>query len=174
MRTRQNVGTHTRIPTPIGRAKLEEMRQSAHRFDEGRAKRYRPRDDFAKTAVLVSTADPLAETVIDTPFGRQRFIGSFYIVAANDASYGAARREFEASHRAVGPNRWVKRSPVLAYRTAEACLVETVIGDHVEGHVTARPGDWIVRQHTGEMMVMNDGAFVERYVDERSAGAATT
>jgi hypothetical protein len=160
---------------PIGRAKLEPMSDSAHRFDDTRARRYRPRDDFAKTAVLLSTADPLAETVIDTPFGRQRFIGSFYVVADGDeTSYGAARREFEAAHRAVGPNRWVKRSPVLAYRTAEACLVETVIGDHVEGSVHARPGDWIVRQHTGEMMVMDDDAFVERYVEERSADTATT
>lgn len=150
------------------------MRGSAHRFDEARARRYRPRDDFAKTAVLLSTADPLAETVIETPFGRQRFIGSFYVVAADGASYGAARREFEATHRAVGPNRWVKRSPVLAYRTAEACLVETVIGDHVEGQVNARPGDWIVRQHTGEVMVMDDDAFAERYIAEGSADAATT
>lgn len=150
------------------------MRNSAHRFDEARARRYRPRDDFAKTTVLLSTADPLAETVIDTPFGRQRFIGSFYVVAADDGLYGATRREFETTHRAVGPNRWVKHSPVLAYRTSEACLVETVIGDHVEGHVNARPGDWIVRQHTGEMMVIDDDAFVERYVDEGSAGAATT
>ena len=94
------------------------MRQSAHRFDEARAKRYRPRDDFAK---------------------------------------------------AVGPNRWVKRSPVLAYRTAEACLVECVIGDHVEGRVTARPGDWIVRQYTGEMMVLDDDEaekWIREYLDE--------
>jgi hypothetical protein len=145
-----------------------------HRFDETRARRYRPRDDFAKTAVLVPMADPRAETVIDTAFGQQRFIGSFYVVADDDASYGATRREFEATHRAVGPNRWVKRSPVLAYRIAEACLVETVIGDHVEGSVRARPGDWIVRQHTGETMVIDDGAFVERYVDEGSPDEATT
>lgn len=150
------------------------MRESAHRFDESRACRYRPRDDFAKTAVLLVTADPAAETVIDTSFGHQRFIGAFYVVADADASYGAARREFEATHRAIEPNRWVKQSPVLAYRAAEPCLVETVIGDCVEGSVNARPGDWIVRQHTGEMMVMDDDAFVERYVGEGTTDAATT
>jgi len=148
-------------------------RLPAHRFDEARARRYRPRDDFAKTAVLVKPTDPHAQIVIDTPFGEQRFAGAFYVIAEGDASYGAARRQFEESHTAVGQNRWVKSAPVLAYRTDEPCLVETVIGEHVETSVNARPGDWIVRQRTGEVMVMDADAFVERYISEGSAGEAT-
>ena len=123
--------------------------------------------------MLVRTVDPDAQTVIDTRFGRQRLLGAFYAVAEGDASYGAARREFEATHRAVGPNRWVKCAPVLAYRTDEPCLVETVIDGHVEGTVNARPGDWIVRQHTGEVMVIDDDSFRERYVATGADATAT-
>ena len=146
---------------------------NAHRFDDSRARRFLPRDGVEKTAVLVRTVDPDAQTVIDTRFGRQHLLGAFYAVAEGDASYGATRREFEATHRAVGPNRWVKCAPVLAYRTDESCLVETVIDGHVEGTVNARPGDWIVRQHPGEVMVIDDDAFRERYVAEGSDAAAT-
>jgi hypothetical protein len=149
------------------------VEQHVHLFDDARARRFLPRDGVEKIAVLVRTTDPDAETEIDTTFGRQRLRGAFYAVADGNASYGAARREFEATHRSIGPNRWVKSAPVLAYRAAEPHLVETVIDDHVEGTVRARPGDWIVRQHTGEVMVIDDDAFSMRYVAE-SAGAAST
>ena len=150
------------------------MSDRTHGFDATRARRFVPRDDAAKTAVLVRTADPDAFTVIETRFGQQRLAGPFYVVAEGDSSYGAARREFEATHRAIGPNRWVKCTPVLAYRTDEPCVIETVIGDHVEGTGHARRGDWIVRQHTGEVMVIDDDAFVERYIREESDDVATT
>ena len=149
------------------------MDQQAHRFDDARAQRFLPRDGVEKIAVLVRTTDPDAQTEIDTRFGRQRLRGEFYVVADGDASYGAARREFEATHRSVGPNRWVKSAPVYAYRADEPHLVETVIDDHVEGSVRARPGDWIVRQHTGEVMVIDDDAFSARYVAEGSEAATT-
>lgn len=142
-----------------------------HRFDEARAQRFFPREGVEKIAVLVRTTDPNAETEIDTAFGRQRLRGEFYAVADDDASYGAARSEFEATHRSVGPNRWVKSEPVLAYRAEEPCVVETVISDHLEGTVQARPGDWIVRQQTGELMVIDDDEFSERYVGEGSDAA---
>lgn len=145
----------------------------AHRFDDSRARRFVPRDGVEKTAVLVRTVDPDAETVIETRFGAQRLLGPFYAVAEGDTSYGAARREFEATHRAVGPSRWVKSAPVLAYRSDERCVVETVIEGHVEGTVNTRPGDWIVQQHTGELMVIDDAAFRERYVAEGSDAAPT-
>lgn len=145
----------------------------AHRFDHERARWYRPRDDFAKTAVLVQPADPHAQFVIETPFGEQRFTGAFYVVAEGDASYGAARREFEDSHTAVGQNRWVKTSAVLAYRTEAPCLVQTLIGDHVETSANAQPGDWIVRQRTGEVMVVDADAFAARYIAEEPASGTT-
>ena len=113
------------------------MTDGPNRFDDSRARRFAPRDGVEKTAVLVRPVDPDAQTVIATRFGRQRLIGAFYAVAEGDASYGATRREFEATHREVGPNRWVKCAPVLAYRTDEPVLVETVINGHVEGTVEA-------------------------------------
>ena len=130
--------------------------------------RYRPRDGFEKTAVLVELSDPLAETVIDTPFGTQRFTGPFYVVADGEASYGASRHEFERTHVAIGPHRWVKTRPVMAYRTDVECVVDTVVGDGLEGTVHAQPGDWIVRQDTGELMVVGADQFAERYVREGS------
>ncbi len=147
--------------------------QRVHRFDEARAACYRPRDGFEKTAVLLELTDPLAETVIDTPFGTQRFTGSFYVVAEGDASYGASRREFERTHVPIGPHRWVKNTPVMAYPTNVECVVDTVVGDGLETTVHARPGDWIVRQHTGELMVIGADEFAERYVRDGTQTAAT-
>ncbi len=141
---------------------------TAYRFDEDRAARFRPRDDFEKTAVLVELSDPKAETVIDTPFGTQRFTGPFYVVAEGDASYGVARHEFERTHRAVGAQRWVKHTPVAAYQTEVSCVVDTVVGEDLETTVHAEPGDWIVRQHAGELMVIGPEAFAERYVRDGS------
>jgi hypothetical protein len=140
-------------------------------FDETRARSYRPRDDFEKVAVLVEPSDPTARTLIRTPFGEQRFTGAFYVVAEGDGSYGATRDEFEETHTAVGANRWVKTAPVSAYRTDVPCVVDTVTGGHVEVTVTAHPGDWIVRQSTGEVMVVRGDEFEERYVSDWSESA---
>ena len=52
-------------------------------------------------------------------------------------------------------------------------MVETVINGHVEGTVEARRGDWIVQQHTGEVMVIDDDAFRERYAEEGSNADAS-
>jgi hypothetical protein len=145
-----------------------------HPFDTARATRFRPRQGFEKTAVLVDLADPQATTVLTTPFGEQRMTGAFYVVAEGDASYGAARQEFEESHSAVGANRWVKSSVVTAYRSDVACAVDTVVGDRLETTVHARPGDWIVRQDTGELMVLGPSEFAERYVRDESTGRALT
>lgn len=139
-----------------------------HHFDETTAARFRPRDGFEKTAVLVEVSDTESQTVIDTPFGEQRLSGAFYAVAEGDRSYGASRLEFEQTHTAVGANRWVKSAPVLAYRTAVSCVVDTVVGERIETTVNARPGDWIVRQYTGEVMVVGADEFGERYVSEAS------
>lgn len=135
-------------------------------FDDARAGRYRPRDDFVKTAVLVEPADADARTVITTRFGEQSFTGAFYIVAEGDGSYGSARCEFEASHTRVDTNRWVKEAPVHAYQTDDECVVDTVVDDQRESSVTARPGDWLVRQQTGEVMVLRPAEFTERYVSD--------
>ncbi len=140
-------------------------------FDETRAGSYRPRAGFEKVAVLVEPSDPGAQTLIRTPFGEQRFTGAFYVVAEGDGSYGATRDEFEATHRAVGANRWVKTAPVSAYRTDIACVVDTVVDGHVEVTVTAQPGDWIVRQSTGEVMVVRGDEFEARYVSDGSERA---
>lgn len=119
-----------------------------------------------KTALLVEPADSDGRTTIETSFGQQRFVGAFYVVADGAGSYGAARNEFEASHTQLEPGRWVRTAPVLAYQAGEESVVDTVIGDHLEGSVTARPGDWIVRQPTGELMVIGAEEFARRYVSD--------
>ncbi len=134
-------------------------------FDTGRAKAFRPQDGFAKTAILLLPATP-APVAIQAPFGEQQMQGPFYLVADEDGSYGAARQEFESTHRNIGPNRWLKIESVLAYQADERSKVTTTIGDFKEVTVEARPGDWIVRQHTGEIMVVTPAAFEARYVED--------
>ncbi|HYN35025.1 MAG TPA: hypothetical protein VES40_20535 [Ilumatobacteraceae bacterium] len=148
--------------------------RAAHQFDHALAGPFRPRQGFEKTAILVEPIDPLATIVIDTPFGEQRLTGAFYVVAEGDASYGATRHEFEQTHTAVSANRWVKNAPVTAYRTDVVRTVETLISGSLETTVTAQPGDWIVRQHTGEMMVLGPDEFAERYVSDEPGVMAPT
>jgi hypothetical protein len=133
------------------------------RFESDRARVYRPSPKFAKTAILVDVADPAAVTTLRTSFGEQHMRGAFYIVANGDDSYGAAQEEFEGSHIALGSNRWLKRGNVLAYRSKDSCVVHTEIDDHNEASVEARPGDWIVRQASGELMVVTEDEFTARY-----------
>jgi hypothetical protein len=139
-----------------------------HTFDERRARRYRPNPAMTKTAILVELADPTATVEIRASFGEtQRMSGSFYVVAEGDRSYGSGREEFERAHTRVGPNQYVREADVLAYRASEACRVETVLSDDTrESTVVARPGDWIVRQPRGEVLVIASDAdvgFAERY-----------
>lgn len=137
-----------------------------HVFDPGSAVRYRPNPSFVKTAILVEPGDPDATIVVRARFGPQTLRGAFYVVADGTGSYGASRAEFEATHEVVGPNRWVKSEGVLAYPATESCRVETHIGGTLEASVAARPGDWIVRQSTGEVMAMTSDEFAARYVED--------
>ena len=132
-----------------------------HLFDRDAAERFRPIADFVKTAIMVEPVEPV--TVLRTPFGEQTMRGDFYLVADGDGSYGAARAEFEAMHESVGPQQWVKRAEVLAYRATEPSTVVTTIDGEVEGRVVARPGDWIVQQIGGEVMVVESDEFAARY-----------
>lgn len=132
-----------------------------YQFDPNLATEFRPRPDFAKTAILV---EPVAETtVLRTSFGEQSLSGPFYVIADGRSSYGAAQREFEAGHELVSPGRWVKRSPIRAYRASTTPTVITHIADNVESSVVAMPGDWIVQQSTGEVMVVTPAEFEARY-----------
>lgn len=122
---------------------------------------------MVKTAIFVDIADPEAVTVITTPFGEQRLKGPFYIVEEGDRSYGAGAAEFTGTHRPLGRNQWLKFETVLGYRIDEQAAVETIVGDnHHETTVVAEPGDWIIQQMTGELMVLKPSAFEERYVAE--------
>ncbi len=134
-----------------------------HTFDESRALVYRPNDAHTKTAILVDVVDD-ATTEVNTAFGVQCLRGPFYIVSERNGSYGAAKEEFERSHRSAGHNSWVKNASVQAYRSGERCIVETFIGRHLEATVVAEPDDWIVRQASGEVMVLDDHEFAARYV----------
>jgi hypothetical protein len=134
-----------------------------HVFDETAARRFEPRGDHEKTAVLVDIADDDALTVIRAPFGEQTMRGPFYAVADGEGSYGASRKEFERNHERTSSTTWRKSTPVLAYRAEEACCVHTHVGDVHETTVIARPGDWIVRQDSGEVMVVTPDAFEDRY-----------
>lgn len=134
-----------------------------HEFDDDRAAPYQPDRSFVKTAIALEPVPPDATTVIRTSFGEQTFRGRFYLVAEGDESYGAAPAEFERAHRMTAPNQWVKIEPVRAYQATEACLIETFIGSLSETKVIAQPGDWIVKQPTGEVMVVEATAFDSRY-----------
>jgi hypothetical protein len=122
-------------------------------------------------AVLVEPDDPATQTSVRASFGEQRFLGAFYLVAGGDGLYGAARDEFEQTHEAVGANRWRKTTPVSAYQIDVSRAVDTLIDGHLEVTVVAQPGDWIVRQSTGEVMVLRGGEFAERYVVDESERA---
>jgi dTDP-4-dehydrorhamnose reductase len=89
--------------------------------------------------------------------------GDFYVVAEGTNTYGASRSEFEATHKQVAPNRWIKRESVLAYQATERCKVQTMLGEQVESDVVAEVGDWIVRQPAGELIVVKSAEFSERY-----------
>lgn len=134
-----------------------------HTFDETRARRYEPRDDHVKTAVLVDVVDPEAVTVIRASFGEQTMRGPFYAVSEGDGSYGASRDEFERAHDRLSATSWQKSAPVLAYRADTTSCVHTDVGGIREASITARPGDWIVRQTSGEVMVITADAFEARY-----------
>jgi hypothetical protein len=134
-----------------------------HEFDASRADVFVPSETFTKTAILIEPVDPSTVTVLMTPFGEQTLRGAFYAVAEGAQAYGAARREFEATHEQVGPNRWVKREPVRAYQATEPCEVATFVSGCREASVIARPGDWIVQQATGEVMVIKPAEFAVRY-----------
>lgn len=138
-----------------------------HTFDESLATEFEPRSDSVKTAVCVEVADPDALTILRTSFGEQTMRGPFYAVAEGEGTYGAAKSEFERSHEQVGPNTFRKSAPVLAYRVANSCRVNTDVDGTRESSVVARPGEWVVRQHTGEVMVVAADAFDERYRPRR-------
>jgi len=116
-----------------------------------------------KTAVLVDVADPEAATVINASFGEQTMRGPFYAVSDGDGSYGASRDEFERAHDRLSATSWRKSAHVLAYRAEAASCVHTEVGGNRESTIIARPGDWIVRQTSGEVMVITDAAFEARY-----------
>ncbi len=135
-----------------------------HQFDEARAQQYSASSTFTKTAILVPVADPEAKVTIDAPFGLEVMKGEFYVVASPEGPYGAAKVEFEAAHVEVEPNRWQKRGTVLAYKTTARCRVETWLADGThETTVDAEPGDWIVRQPAGEVIVVEPKSFATRY-----------
>jgi hypothetical protein len=133
-----------------------------HEFDPDRARHYLPKPTHVKTAILVDVPDD-AITSISAPFGPQQLRGPFYVVAEGSRSYGAAKAQFEAAHRSLGDHRWVKTRPVLAYRAGSDCTVRTEVDGHAESVVVATATDWIVRQATGEVMVVGQEDFEERY-----------
>ena len=132
-----------------------------HRFDPDLATDFRPKPGFTKTAILVEPVDEI--TVLRTSFGEQSLSGPFYVIADGEGSYGAAQDEFEAGHELIGSCRWVKRSPIRAYRADTPTTIVTRIADNKESSVVAAPGDWIVQQSTGEVMVVTAAEFDERY-----------
>jgi hypothetical protein len=140
-------------------------------FDTTRARRFRPRQGMVKTAILLRPAGQGSQgsqekVRIQAPFGEQEMHGPFYVVASEDGSYGAVQAEFEQAHRQVGPNQWERVEPVLAYQTDERCTVVTTVESHEESTVLAEPGDWIVQQPAGEVMVVKPSDFDARYEPE--------
>ncbi len=135
------------------------------RFDAARAHRFRSRETFVKTAILLLPSGT-GPVTIRAPFGEQQMRGPFYVVGGDDGSYGAAQAEFEQAHRQVGAHQWLRSEPVLAYQADRRCTVVTTIDEQPESTVVADPGDWIVQQPTGEVMAIKPAAFVARYAPE--------
>lgn len=134
-----------------------------HVFDEAAAEAYSANSAFVKTAIRVDPPQPDDITRIATRFGEQSFEGSFFLVAEGDSSYGIAIDEFEATHESIGSSQYKKRGTVRAYSLRESCLVETWIGSHLEATTNAVPGDWVVQQPSGELVVMPEDEFRQRY-----------
>lgn len=74
----------------------------------------------------------------------------------------ARDREFRASHRHLGGDRWERTGTVRAWQVEELTVVKTL-----EGPAVAAPGDWIAQGENGERWPVPAAQFRQSYVRDR-------
>ena len=109
------------------------------------------------------------ESIIWAEWGaEQRFVGPWYAVYAHgEVIYGVAKKEFEETHAKADEleNGYYKNTAIEAYRyEGPDAIVVTMLESGVEETKNmVGCGDWIVRWPHGEIGVMIDEKFRERY-----------
>lgn len=129
------------------------------KFNERLARRYRSKADGPiKTAVLVE--EP---ATYETSWGVQEMHGPHYRINLGDeAPYGSEKSRFEAEHVEVDGG-YRKSAVIDAYQVTETTPVTTYLDGKIETENVAEPGDWIVRQPQGEVMVVSTEKFGRLY-----------
>lgn len=83
--------------------------------------------------------------------------GDWWVVDGVDR-WSVAAHIFEATYEPVGDGKYRKTLPVNAIPMREAFVVSTL-----EGEATGRPGDWLVRNASGECWPSPADTFNHRY-----------
>lgn len=114
---------------------------------------------FLPTAVV--TAHPLDEPLTWAgPHGSRlsAAAGDWLLRDAAGATWTVAPDTFARTYRRLSDGRYARHEPVRAARLTGPVEVETR-----EGRVTARAGDWLLRDAAGAVWPVPDGQFRERY-----------
>lgn len=141
--------------------------QTLVEFDQSQAQTYNALY-VVKQAVLVPVPDGI-ETVINAEWGEeQKFVGAWYGIYVDGAIvYGSAKKEFDDSHGKTDEveNGYFKDTPISAYQYhGPTARVQTVLADGtVETENTISDGDWIAKWPAGEVGVLKDDNFRNRY-----------
>ena len=93
----------------------------------------------------------MSTTILAEWGSHQHFIGSFYLIVdptSGRSKYGSAEQQWLNMHEKIGPDLWVKVTPVAAYAVDQPQVIPTLIE---EARVTIEEGDWAVRQPGGEV-----------------------
>lgn len=83
--------------------------------------------------------------------------GDWWVVDGNDR-WSVAAHIFEMTYVPVGDGKYRKSAPVKAIPMRQAFVVRTL-----EGEATGRPGDWLVRNASGESWPSPADTFKQRY-----------
>ncbi|HEY7226080.1 MAG TPA: hypothetical protein VH561_21085 [Micromonosporaceae bacterium] len=137
-------------------------------FDPSKARTYRPSGE-PKRARIVDAAPGERTTILAQWGEEEHFVGPWVAVLDDEGEtvYGAAYTEFIQMHERIPETEdgWRKITKVDAYQhSGPPGRVTTVLRDGlVETTNTVRAGDWIVRQHGGEIQVIGDRVFRRLY-----------
>jgi hypothetical protein len=83
--------------------------------------------------------------------------GDWWVIDG-DERWSVASDVFTTTYEAVGGEHFRKKATVKAVQLDRAFAVDTL-----EGLSTGEPGDWLVRNPTGECWPVPQGAFATRY-----------
>lgn len=136
------------------------MRPRAPRLDERNSKRYRPRPEAPKRAVLCW--EPASYELAS---GTQRFEGPHMRIDAVDGPCGAELRTFFDTYRALPdrPDHYVQDAIVRALRVREELDIVTIVNGREEARATVKPGGFIVQNPGGAQYYNTPDEFQRRY-----------